>query len=113
MFEDWHQAGAGAGGSKPLFVLSYDQGKAYDSVQRYTVRATLERFNMPESFIKWILGMVFLMLYSKMEACAVASMAEGSKTEHSARVKSNKFYSEFLNPRFADFIEKKRAAPAK
>jgi hypothetical protein len=80
---------------------------------RNVLVSCLELPPLPESFIKWILGMVFLMLYSKMEACAVASMAEGSKTEHSARVKSNKFYSEFLNPRFADFIEKKRAAPAK
>src|SRR3982074_498554 len=31
---------------KQLFVVSYDQEKAYDSVQAYTIKASLERFNM-------------------------------------------------------------------
>ena len=40
---------------KQLYVISYDQEKAYDSVQAYTIRASLERFNMPENFISYIL----------------------------------------------------------
>ena len=40
---------------KHLYVVSYDQEKAYDSVQAYTIRASLERFNMPENFISYIL----------------------------------------------------------
>ena len=35
-----------------LFAISYDQEKAYDSVQKYTIRASQERFNLPESFIR-------------------------------------------------------------
>jgi len=31
--------------------LLYDQAKAYDYVQEYTIRASLERFNMPEQLI--------------------------------------------------------------
>lgn len=56
VFEDWHQTGKD--GSKPLFALSYDQSKAYDSVQVFTVRATLERFNMPENFIAFVVSML-------------------------------------------------------
>jgi len=38
-----------------LFLLAYDQEKAYDSVQEYTIRASLERFNLPEIFISFVL----------------------------------------------------------
>src|SRR6185503_7120053 len=38
-----------------LFLLAYDQVKAYDSVQAYTIRASLERFNLPEKFISYVL----------------------------------------------------------
>ena len=38
-----------------LFLLAYDQEKAYDSVQEYTIRASLERFNLPERFISFVL----------------------------------------------------------
>jgi hypothetical protein len=37
-----------------LYVIAYDQQKAYDSVQKYTIRASLERFNLPEGFIKYV-----------------------------------------------------------
>lgn len=74
VIEDWRQANRGRlppgvvkvggrrrarGGKrvcKDLFVLSYDQSKAYDSVQAYTIRASLERFNMPEPFIEYTLS---------------------------------------------------------
>ena len=39
-----------------LFLLAYDQVKAYDSVQTYTIRASLERFNLPEKFISYVLS---------------------------------------------------------
>jgi len=39
-----------------LYMLAYDQVKAYDCVQAYTIRASLERFNLPESFISYVLG---------------------------------------------------------
>jgi len=40
-----------------LYLILYDQAKAYDSVQRYSIRASLERFNMPESFITYCMNM--------------------------------------------------------
>ena len=39
-----------------LFLPEYDQVKAYDSVQAYTIRASLERFNLPEKFISYVLS---------------------------------------------------------
>ena len=39
-----------------LFVVTYDQAKAYDCIQKYTIRASLERMNLPESFIQFILS---------------------------------------------------------
>ena len=39
-----------------LYVVSYDQEKAYDSVQSYTIKSSLERFNMPEKVIMYILS---------------------------------------------------------
>jgi exonuclease III len=53
VIEDWQQANQGPG-SSDLFVVSYDQAKAYDSVQEYTIRASLERFNMPVEFIDYV-----------------------------------------------------------
>jgi hypothetical protein len=37
---DWKQRRS-AGENTPLYVVSYDQAKAYDSVQAYTIRASL------------------------------------------------------------------------
>ena len=37
-------------------MLAYDQVKAYDCVQMYTIRASLERFNFPELFIGYVLS---------------------------------------------------------
>ena len=37
-----------------LFVIAYDQQKAYDTVQKFTIRASLERFNLPEAFIRYV-----------------------------------------------------------
>ena len=42
--------------NKELYVVSYDQEKAYDSVQAYTIKASLERFNVPEKVIAYILS---------------------------------------------------------
>jgi hypothetical protein len=39
-----------------LFLLAYDLVKAYDSVQAYSIRASLERFNFPEEFITYVLS---------------------------------------------------------
>ena len=55
--EDWKSREKKAGKwSKPLYVLALDQSKAYDSVQQYTIRASMERFNLPESFIQFVLS---------------------------------------------------------
>jgi hypothetical protein len=53
VFEDFKDKKAK---DKQLFVISYDQEKAYDSVQAYTIKASLERFNLPEHFIKFVLS---------------------------------------------------------
>jgi hypothetical protein len=37
-----------------LYLVSYDMRKAYDRIQFFSIRPTLERFNMPENFIKYI-----------------------------------------------------------
>jgi len=42
--------------SAELFLLAYDQVKAYDSVQAYTIQASLERFNLPNEFINYVLS---------------------------------------------------------
>ena len=39
-----------------LVVTSYDIRKAFDTVQHYTIRASCERLNMPEAFIKYVLA---------------------------------------------------------
>jgi hypothetical protein len=48
----------------PLFLVWYDMRKAYDSVQFYSIRPTLERFNLPETFIKYIENIQF-----SLQAC--------------------------------------------
>lgn len=55
VIEDWKQR-ALTDKTHPLYLLSYDQAKAYDSVQAYSIRASLERFNLPASFIKLVLS---------------------------------------------------------
>ena len=55
VIEDWRQRN-GNDRSLRLLLMSYDQAKAYDSVQGYSIRASLERFNMPESFISYVLS---------------------------------------------------------
>ena len=39
-----------------LFMMAYDQVKAYDSVQAFTIKASLERFNLPPNFIRYVLS---------------------------------------------------------
>jgi hypothetical protein len=39
---------------KSFYLVSYDMKKAYDRVQFFSIRPTLERFNLPESFIKYL-----------------------------------------------------------
>jgi hypothetical protein len=39
-----------------LFMMAYDQVKAYDCVQAYTIKASLERFNLPGLFINYVLS---------------------------------------------------------
>ena len=39
-----------------LVLLSYDVVKAFDKVQKFSVRASCERLNLPESFITYLLS---------------------------------------------------------
>jgi hypothetical protein len=52
VFEDFAEKQKGT----KLFAISYDQQRAYDSVQAFTIKASLERFNMPELFISYVLS---------------------------------------------------------
>jgi ribonuclease HI/exonuclease III len=54
VIEDWRAGKMSKDHS--LFIISYDQKKAYDSVQLFTLRASLERFNTPEIFIQLVLS---------------------------------------------------------
>lgn len=42
--------------SSQFFLVSYDQKKAYDSIQRYSIRASLDRFSLPERWISLVLS---------------------------------------------------------
>ena len=52
VIEDWNNTNRRG----DLYLMGYDQAKAYDSVQEYTIRASLERFNMPERFIEFVVS---------------------------------------------------------
>jgi hypothetical protein len=41
--------------NRQVYAVLYDQKKAYDSVQHYTIERTLERFGMPEEFINFVM----------------------------------------------------------
>jgi hypothetical protein len=60
VIEDWRQRVEGrhrrSGDRENLYVVSYDQAKAYDSVQAYTVRASLERLGMPELLVSYVMS---------------------------------------------------------
>ncbi len=57
VIEDWRQRQEGpAQGQHALYVVSYDQSTAYDSVQAYSIKASLERFGFPELFIQYVLS---------------------------------------------------------
>ena len=60
VIEDWRQRveipSRGGGAQEPLYVVSYDQAKAYDSVQAYSVRASLERLGMPELMVSYVMS---------------------------------------------------------
>jgi hypothetical protein len=53
IFEDHHEKKG-----KPLFVLSYDLKKAFDSVQEYGLRAALNRAGLPPSFVEYACSML-------------------------------------------------------
>ena len=52
IFEDAKQKREGY--YSDLYFIAYDFKKAYDSIQYYSLRPTLERFNLPEKFIQII-----------------------------------------------------------
>ena len=53
VFED-HHAKVARDPAAELFCVSYDLSKAYDSVQEYSIRATLERFSFPANFVDYV-----------------------------------------------------------
>lgn len=55
VFEDFKEKHA-ENEKEVLFFLAYDQVKAYDSVQAYSIEASLLRFNLPPHFISYVLS---------------------------------------------------------
>ena len=53
VFEDFRER-LRSNNKAQLYIIAYDQQKAYDCIQKYTIRASLERFNLPESFIRYV-----------------------------------------------------------
>ena len=53
IFED-HLAKKAVDPESQLFCVSYDLSKAYDSVQEYSIRASLERFEFPPEIIDYV-----------------------------------------------------------
>ena len=67
-----------------LFMLAYDQSKAFDSVQTYSIKASLERFNLPPLFIEYAMSSLrdatscFKTFYGPTEEIPVqASVSQG------------------------------------
>jgi exonuclease III/ribonuclease HI len=58
VIEDWHhkKAVVGKRAAGKLYVVSYDQAKAYDKVNQFTIKASMERFNMPPHLIEYVLS---------------------------------------------------------
>jgi hypothetical protein len=54
IIEDWQ--GRDSTTREPLYLVSYDQRKAFDKVQKFTIRASMERLNMPEPLILFVLS---------------------------------------------------------
>jgi hypothetical protein len=57
VLEDWSEfrRGRSAKRAHHIHLISYDQRKAYDSVQAFTIRASLERFGLPEAFTSLVM----------------------------------------------------------
>ena len=53
VFED-HLAKKATDPQSQLFCVSYDLSKAYDSVQEYSIRASLERFEFPSEIVDYV-----------------------------------------------------------
>lgn len=51
VFEDFNRCKRPKGGQ--LFVASYDQAKAYDSVQQYSLECSLKRFGFPQTAVEY------------------------------------------------------------
>jgi exonuclease III len=57
VIEDWHHKSASLGKrDRRLYVVSYDQAKAYDKVQQFTVRDSMRRFGMPAPLIDYVIS---------------------------------------------------------
>ena len=62
---------------------------------------------LPTFIMEWILGKVFINLVDSMSECGHRADKEGSKTPHAIRNREDKFYSEFLTPRFNELLDRK------
>lgn len=74
---------------------------------RNVVICSLKLPKLPQWFMEWILGKVFLILIDAMSTCAKNADAPGSTTNHAIRVKEDKFYSDFLDTRVSKYMDSK------
>ena len=60
VIEDFNESKRGCktpdGSARELYLVSYDQSKAYDSVQSYTVQDSLRRLSLPEGFVSYVMS---------------------------------------------------------
>ena len=88
-----------------VHIASYDQRKAYDSVQHYTIRMSLERLNMPDSFVSYVMSSI-----TDSEAVDVC-VHQGVMPEHLDTVEYTRFI-EVLTPEYRTRAPKRIVALA-
>lgn len=72
---------------------------------RNVMICSLDLPKLPQWFLEWILGKVFIGLVDAMSTCGKKACEEGSQTEHARRTREDPFYKEFLTPLFIKFMD--------
>jgi len=70
---------------------------------RNVMICSLDLPKLPQWFLEWILGRVFINLVDAMSTCGEKADAPGSTTPHAVRTRDDPFYKEFLTPLFKKF----------
>ena len=72
---------------------------------RNVMICSLDLPKLPQWFLEWILGKVFIGLVDAMSACGKKASETGSGTPHAVRTREDPFYKEFLTPLFNKFMD--------